>query len=94
MFALSGSSASVVSHKQLELFFLIFRTFPHSWSSATGFDFLQGLSAAAKLFDNRLDGCCPDEGLRVGVPGLEKFFDRRFQIINTDKDAPTKAFAS
>ena len=83
-----------MSHKQLELFFLIFRTFPHSWSSAAGFDFLQGLSAAAELFDNRLHGRCPDEGLRVGVAGLEEFFDRSFQIIHTDKDAPPNAFAS
>ena len=65
-----------MSHKQLELFSLIFRTFPDSWSSAAKLDLLQGLFAPIKLRDDGLDCRCPDEGLRVGVPRLEEFFDR------------------
>ena len=82
-----------MSHKQLELFSLVFRGFPHSWSSAAGLDLLQSLFAPAKLLDDGIDGRCPDERLRVGVPRLEEFFDGGFEVIDTDKDSSANAFA-
>ena len=86
--------ANVVSHKQLELFFLIFRVFPDAWSSAARLDPLQGLFAAAEFLDDRFDGRCPDKGPRVGVPGSKEFIDRGLQVIDTDKDPAPNTFTS
>ena len=47
---LAGSTVtSVVSHKRLELFFLVFS---HSGAGASGFDPLQSLFASAQFLDN------------------------------------------
>ena len=92
----SQSLASVVSHKQVELFFLIFRGFPFadSWSSAARFDLLQGLFAPAEFLNDRFDRRRPDEGPGVGVPTSKEFIDRGLEIIDTDKSTSANPLAS
>ena len=89
-----GALASVVSHKRLELFSLIFRIFPDSWSRAAGLDLFQGLFAPAELVDDRVNRRCPDEGPWVGVPSAEEFVYCGLQVLDTDKDATPNAFTS
>ena len=95
-FGTGSKYTSVVSRKQLELFFLIFRGFPFadSWSSAARLDLLQGLFAPAEFLNDRLDRRCPDQGFGVGIPASKEFIDRSFEVINTDKDTPANTFAS
>lgn len=82
--------ASVVSHKRLDLFSLIFA---HSWSSTARFNLLKGLPAAIQFLDNGLDGGCPYEGLGVGIPRGEELVDGLFQILDADEHPTTKPFA-
>ena len=89
-----SNTPSVVSHKQLELFFLIFRVFSDSWSSAARLDPLQGLFAVAEFRDYRFDSGGPNKGSRVGVPGLKEFIDRGLQVIDTNKNPAPNTFTS
>src|SRR5262245_20961301 len=67
----AGQHASVVSHKQLELFFPIFRCFTNARTSAPGLDSLQSLFAPAEFLDDRLNRRCPNERLGIRVPSAE-----------------------
>ena len=84
------NSTSVVSHKRLELFSLVFA---YSRPSAAGLDYFERLFAPAKFSDDRFDGGGPYEGLRIGVPTREKLFDRSLQILDADKNAASDALA-
>ena len=86
----SGVIASVVSHKQLDLFSLIFL---HSGSSATGLDPLQGLFAPAEFLEDRLHCRRPHEWLGVTVPSRQKLLNGLLQILDADKYSPANAFA-
>jgi hypothetical protein len=71
----NSRSSSVVSHKRLELFFLVFS---HSGAGAAGLDPLQRLFAPTQFFNDRFYGCCPHEGSGVVVPGGKEFLNGCF----------------
>ncbi|MDQ1469796.1 MAG: hypothetical protein QOJ99_1276 [Bryobacterales bacterium] len=51
------------------------QTFTAFQVSATRLDLFEGLAATGEFGHNGIDGCSPDERLRVFVPGCRKFVD-------------------
>ncbi len=72
--------ASVVSHKQLELFF---RFFSGTWPSTSGLNGLQSLATALEFSHDGLDGGFPNKRLGIFVPGICKFLDGGDEIGDT-----------
>jgi len=80
VFASPRLPASVVSHKQLELFF---RFFSGTWPSTSGLNGLQSLATALEFFHDGLDGGFPNKRLGIFVPGICKFLDGGDEIGDT-----------
>ena len=66
---------------------MAFLLFPGLGCGAAGFDLLQGLATASKLFLYGFDGCSPHEGLGILIPRREKRLDGRLEVGHAKEDA-------
>ena len=80
---------SVVSHKQLELFFS-----PTGSRQCTArLDFFQGLFAMGKFLHDGCHGLRPDERVGVCISSHQISFNGSNELSDTDEDATTYAFS-